>query len=124
MTLLDTNILLWLFMGDRRLSPDMQYKIEQDPTNYFVSIVSIWEIATKRVIGKLELTMDLPKAVEEAGFTSLFLSHAHIYQYEQLPLIHRDPFDRMLVAQALSEKVSMVSSDTFLSDYGVRIIAP
>src|SRR6266568_2946929 len=123
MILLDTNILLWLFMGDRRLSPDIQRKIELNPANYFVSIVSLWEIATKCVIGKLELTMDLPKAVEDAGFASLSLSHTHIYQYEQLPLIHRDPFDRMLVAQALSEKISMVSSDTFLSDYGVRIIA-
>lgn len=124
MILIDTNILLWLFIGDKRLSPDVQSKIEQDPTNYFVSIVSLWEIATKRAIGKLEINMDLPKAVEEAGFVILSLTNTNINKYEQLPLIHRDPFDRMLVAQALSEKISLVSSDEFLSDYGVKIISP
>ena len=122
MTLLDTNILLWLFMGDKRLSLDIQRKIEENPANYYVSIVTLWEIATKRAIGKLRLTMDMPKAVLDAGFSSLPIKNEHIYQYEALPLIHRDPFDRMLVAQALSEKLSMISGDKFLSDYGVRII--
>ncbi len=123
MILLDTNVLLWLFMGNEKLSPNIQHRIEEDPANYFVSIVSLWEIATKRVIGKLELRMDMPKAVYDAGFSKLSLEYAHIYQYEQLPLIHRDPFDRMLIAQALSENISMISGDEFLGDYGAKIIA-
>jgi len=121
MILLDTNILLWLFMGDKRLSLDMQRKIEENPANYYVSIVTLWEIATKRAIGKIELTMDMPKAVQDAGLSSLPLKNEHIYQYDVLPLIHRDPFDRMLVAQALSDNISMFSGDKFLADYGVRI---
>ena len=121
MILLDTNILLWLFMGDKRLSLDLQRRIEGDPASYYVSIVTLWEIATKRAIGKLELTVDMSKAVQDAGFSSLPLKNEHIYQYEVLPLIHRDPFDRMLVAQALSENISMISGDKFLADYGVRI---
>lgn len=123
MILLDTNVLLWLFMGDSRLSSGIHRKIEQNPSSYFVSIVSLWEVATKRAIGKLEFTMDLSQAVESAGFSSLSLNRAHIYKYEQLPLLHRDPFDRMLVAQALAEGSSMVSDDKILGDYGVTIVA-
>lgn len=121
MILLDTNILLWLFIGDKRLLLDIQRKIEENPANYYVSVVSLWEIATKRAIGKLELTMDMPKAVQDSGFSNLPLKNEHIYKYESLPLIHRDPFDRMLVAQAMSENISMISGDKFLADYGVKI---
>lgn len=122
MTLLDTNVLLWLFVGDKRLSTDVKDKIECNPENYFVSIISFWEISTKRAIGKLDVAMDIPDAVEESGFYSLSLLKSHIYKYELLPLLHRDPFDRMLVAQALSEKIPLLSSDLFLKEYGVRII--
>ena len=122
MILLDTNVLLWLFVGDKRLSTDVKDRIEHNPENYFVSIVSFWEIATKRAIGKLDVTMDLPEAVEKSGFYSLSLLKSHIYKYELLPLLYRDPFDRMLVAQALSERMPFLSSDLFLKDYGVKII--
>lgn len=122
MILLDTNVLLWLFVGDKRLSKDVKDKIERNSENYFVSIVSFWEIATKRTIGKLDVAMDIPEAVEKSGFYSLSLLKSHIYKYELLPLLHRDPFDRMLVAQALSEKIPFLSSDLFLKDYGIKII--
>jgi len=122
MILLDTNVLLWLFVGDKRLSKDVKDKIERNPENYFVSIVSFWEIATKRTIGKLDVAMDIAEAVEKSGFYSLSLLKSHIYKYELLPLLHRDPFDRMLVAQALSEKIPFLSSDLFLKDYGIKII--
>ncbi len=122
MILLDTNVLLWLFVGDKRLSIDVKDKIERNPENYFISIVSFWEIATKHAIGKLDVAMDIPEAVEKAGFYNLSLLKSHIYKYELLPLLHRDPFDRMLIAQALSERVSFLSSDLFLKDYGLRII--
>lgn len=122
MIVADTNVLLWLFMGDTRLSLRARGKIEQNPANYLVSIVSLWEIATKQSIGKLELAIDIHMAVEEAGFTALPLEPSHIRCYEALPLLHRDPFDRMLVAQALSEGVSLLTSDVFLKNYGVKII--
>ncbi len=122
MILLDTNVLLWLFVGDKRLSTGVKDKIECNPENYFVSIVSLWEIATKCAIGKLDIAMDIPEAVEKSGFYSLSLLKSHIYKYELLPLLHHDPFDRMLVAQALSERIPLLSSDLFLKDYGVRII--
>lgn len=122
MILLDTNVLLWLFMGDERLSAELKNSIEQDPTTYYVSLVTLWEIAIKRSIGKLEVAIDLPKAIKEAGFHFLSLTNEHIYTYEALPLLHRDPFDRMLVAQSLSESIVLATSDGFLKDYGIKII--
>jgi PIN domain nuclease of toxin-antitoxin system len=120
---LDTNVLLWLFIGDKRLSPAVKNKIEYAPANYFISIVTLWEIATKRAIGKLEVSMDIPRALEDAGFRNLQLTVEHVNQYDSLPLLHRDPFDRMLIAQALSENVSLLTGDRYLKEYGIKIVS-
>jgi PIN domain nuclease of toxin-antitoxin system len=122
MILLDTNVLLWLFIGDERLSTELKNNIEQDPSAYYVSIVTLWEIAIKQSIGKLKVAIDIPKAIQKDGFHILSLTIEHIYAYEILPLIHRDPFDRMLVAQALSESIVIATSDSLLIDYGIKII--
>ena len=121
MTLLDTNVLLWLFIGDTRLSPQLVRSIEKSPADYGVSIVSLWEVATKQAIGKLQLTIDLPQAIAAAGFVSLALTEPHVARYAGLPLLHRDPFDRMLVAQALTENWRLATADSILGTYGVAI---
>lgn len=122
MILLDTNVLLWFFAGDERLSTDARTAIEIDPGNYLVSTVSFWEIAIKRQIGKLITDLDMPQAVENAGFIILDITTAHIYSYESLPLLHRDPFDRMLVAQSKTEHIPLLSGDLKLKEYGIKVI--
>lgn len=122
MVLLDTNVLLWFFAGDERLSVDVRRSIENDPGNYVVSVVSFWEIAIKRQIGKLTTDLDVPQVVKDAGFITLDIATAHIYGYESLPLIHRDPFDRMLVAQSKIERVPLLSGDLKLKEYEIKVI--
>ena len=122
MVLLDTNVLLWFFAGDERLSVHIRESIENDPGNYLVSTVSFWEIAIKRQIGKLTTDLDVPQAVKDAGFITLDTSTAHIYTYESLPLVHRDPFDRMLVAQSKTERIPLLSGDLKLKEYEIKVI--
>jgi PIN domain nuclease of toxin-antitoxin system len=122
MVLLDTNVLLWFLAGDERLSARVRESIENDPGNYLVSTVSFWEIAIKRQIGKLTTDLDMPQTVEEAGFIILDIVTAHIYEYESLPLIHRDPFDRMLVAQSKSERLQLLTGDLKLKEYDIKMV--
>jgi PIN domain nuclease of toxin-antitoxin system len=122
MVLLDTNVLLWFFVGDERLSVGVRKSIENDPGNYLVSTVSFWEIAIKRQIGKLVTDLDMPQTVKDAGFITLDIVTAHIYEYESLPLIHRDPFDRMLVAQSKTERLPLLTGDLKLKDYDIKVI--
>ena len=105
MILLDTNVLLWFFAGDERLSTDARTAIEIDPGNYLVSTVSFWEIAIKRQIGKLITDLDMPQAVENAGFIILDITTAHIYSYESLPLLHRGI--HLIVCWSLSQKLNI-----------------
>jgi PIN domain nuclease of toxin-antitoxin system len=123
MVLLDTNVLLWFFAGGEQLSPAMRKAIEEDPGNYLVSTISFWEIAIKRQIGKLRIDVDIPQAVGAAGFGNLDITTAHIYTYEDLPLVHRDPFDRMLVAQSRTESIPLLSGDLKLREYDIKVIS-
>ena len=123
MVLLDTNVLLWFFAGEERLSPVVRKAIEEDPGNYLVSTISFWEIAIKRQIGKLRIDLDVPQAVRAAGFGNLDMTTAHIYTYEDLPLIHRDPFDRILVAQSKTESIPLLSGDLKLKEYKIKVIS-
>ena len=119
--LLDTNALLWLLAGDRRLSERARRKIES-ASEITISEVSLWEISTKISIGKLKPIPTLLDTVRDLGFRRLNISNAALGIYESLPFIHRDPFDRMLVAQALSEDMHVLTSDDLLKDYGVKLI--
>lgn len=121
MVLLDTNALLWFFVGDERLSTEARHFIEGDPGNYFVSTVSLWEVAIKRQIGKLTTDLDMPQAVKDSGFLMLGITTAHIYEYEALPLIHRDPFDRMLVSQSRAEHLSLLTGGLKLKEYDIKV---
>lgn len=122
MILLDTNVLLWFFAGDEKLSTSARESIESDPGNFLISIASFWEIAIKRQIGKLEMDLDMPQTVKDAGFMTLDIVAAHTYSYETLPLIHRDPFDRMLVAQSKVERIPLLSGDPILKKYDIKVI--
>jgi PIN domain nuclease of toxin-antitoxin system len=121
--LLDTQIVLWALGGHRRLPREARRLI--DRSEVFVSAASIWEMAIKSSIGKLDAD---PTAVNEAlapsGFESLAVSGAHAAHVARLPPHHRDPFDRLLLAQSALEALVFVTTDTQLAPYGglVRIV--
>ena len=122
--LLDTHILLWWLMDDRRLPKDAE-QIIKDPDNaIFVSAASIWEVAIKAALGQIEADpLAIQSAIEPSGFTELPITGKHAAQVAKLPSHHRDPFDRMLVAQSLAEPMRLLTSDTLLAKYGDMVLA-
>jgi len=120
--LLDTSITLWTLAGDRRLSKSARNVIES-ATEVLVSAVTIWEISVKTALGKLEADLDdLLAEMNSVGFRHLALTWEHARRVRDLPPHHRDPFDRMLVAQAMSEPVLLLTSDSFLARYGDLVL--
>jgi PIN domain nuclease of toxin-antitoxin system len=121
--LLDTHILLWWLMDDPRLSGRAR-ELVSDPVNMiFVSSVSAWEVAIQQSLGGLTIEASLGAAVQEEGFTQLPISFAHAEEILSLPPIYKDPFDRMLVAQARVEALQLLTSDQRLLQYPVHIIS-
>lgn len=124
--LLDTHAVLWLFAESPVLT-DKVKKIYLDKDNrLFISAASYWEIAIKKSLGKLVLKdnwhSELKKWIEENSLPWLPISAEHCYRVSLLPLHHRDPFDRMLVSQALAEEMTLLTRDQNLKDYGVECI--
>jgi PIN domain nuclease of toxin-antitoxin system len=118
--LVDTHALLWWLTDDPGLSATARDALA-DPTNDVrVSTASLWEIAVKRALGKLTAPGDLPDQIEAAGFAWLSIHAEHAWKVRDLPGHHRDPFDRLLVAQALVEGMPVVSADTRFGAYGVE----
>ena len=118
--LLDTHTLLWFISGDERTSQNARNIIESDSTKLFVSIASLWEIAIKINIGKLDLHIPFKKLQKEVlnnNFTILPIEFTHTVQLSKLESIHRDPFDRILISQALVENFTIISKDTTFSAY-------
>ncbi len=118
--LLDTHALLWALATPARL-PARTASAIRDPANaVFVSAASTWEIAIKVALGKLSADLDeIVRTSIEVGFEELPVTLAHARRLRELPARHRDPFDRMLVAQALEEGLTVVTRDVVLRDYGV-----
>ena len=120
--LLDTHILLHALTEPERLARKRSESIESPANAVFVSAVSIAEIAIKVSIGKLHIDVDLLSAVEDAGFEWLDFSPREALQLAELPLHHRDPFDRMLVVQSQANDLALVTDDSKLADYDCRIL--
>lgn len=122
--LLDTNALLWWLADDRaRLGTLARDRIAQPQTVVFVSAISAAEIAIKQSIGKLRVPGDVAEQIEASGFVELPLLIRHAQALVMLPLHHRDPFDRLLVAQAVVERLTVVTGDEALAAYDVPILA-
>ena len=124
--LIDTHIFLWLNDGPEKLS-ERALESCSDPSNLlYLSLVSLWEIQIKCQLGKLTTSVSWQRMVEtqkeDNGLQILSLQEAHITQLESLILHHRDPFDRMLIAQARSEEMLLVSKDGAFNDYEVDVI--
>lgn len=124
--LLDTHTLLWWLDGDERLSSAARKWIAETEHIVLVSAASAWEIATKVRIGKLpgaaEVAERYHDCLAEQGFTPLSISTDHALRAGSLPGLHRDPFDRMLIAQAQAENIPLISNETLFDHYGIRRI--
>jgi len=124
--LLDTHALLWWLFDDPRLSSIARQAIAEPTAQVFVSSASAWEIVTKHRLGKLPEAGDVPEGltahIREARFTALPVSVEHAVGAGRLPGPHKDPFDRMLIAQAAIEKLPVVTNDPIFPDYGARVI--
>lgn len=121
--LLDTHTFIWFFNGDKLLSKKARTKIEDLKSKKFVSIVSIWEVAIKIGLKKLYFdggTNEVAELIEQNGFQLIPISIAHTNQFEILPFIHRDPFDRMLVAQAMIERMTIITVDDNIQKYEIK----
>lgn len=122
--LLDTHTFLWFIDDDRRLSPAAAAQIEHPDARVRVSVVSAWEIAIKLSTGKLTLDRPLvqlwPESLAENDFEVLDVTSEHVMALAPLPLHHRDPFDRLLIAQAIAENLEIVSADSAFNAYPVR----
>ena len=122
--LLDTHLLLWAVAEPRKLPPGARKRIEE--ADIFVSAASLWEVSIKAALGKLAADpAELLAEIEPAGFTLLPITGEHAAAVAKLPAVHADPFDRMLVAQAKTEPLLLLTNDAVLAGYGdcVELVA-
>ncbi len=123
--LLDTHAFLWWLFGDRKLSTRAQMAVaDAGEDDVFVSAASVWEIATKFRLGKLviaePIANDIEKSVTSQNFLGLPVTLLHAQTAGSLPGPHADPFDRMLIAQAMLEELTLISNETLFDAYGVK----
>lgn len=125
--LLDTNALLWCLGGQSRLGAEARRRITDPGNDVWVSAASAWEIAIKAALGRLDLDGRprdiLPREIDRAGFAPLPITIDHALAVGGLPRHHSDPFDRVLIAQAIVEGLTIVTSDRAFADYQVPILA-
>lgn len=124
--LLDTHAFLWWHGNRNMLSPKV-LSLCEDGTNYlYLSLASVWEVQIKVQLGKLTLANPLNKIIEreqlENAIKLLPIQPAHIYELENLPAHHRDPFDRILIAQAQTEDLTLLTQDALITQYAIRTL--
>lgn len=123
--LLDTHVFLWLLSRPERIHPDLLAVVRDGETNLLLSAASAWEIAVKWALGHLSLPEPpaeyVPDRMRRLNVMGLAVSHAHSLHTSTLPAHHRDPFDRLLVAQAQLESLTIVTADRALSAYDVSV---
>ena len=123
--LLDTHVALWALSSPTMLAPSVRAAIEDPANTVLVSSASVWEVAIKQAAGKLDAPSGFGEACASLGFEPLEISFAHAAAAGALPMHHADPFDRMLIAQAINEHLELVSRDRVFGQYeGLRVVAP
>ena len=126
--LLDTQVWLWMLMSPDRLSAQGRDLVEDPSNQLLLSAASTWEIAIKASLGKLELPdppeVAIPEMIESSQVTPLPILLPHTLRVAALPRHHRDPFDRLLIAQAQLEEVPILSADALLAAYDVEVLQP
>ena len=120
--LLDTHVLIWVLENNSQLSSNARDAIIDGNNIVFVSAVSAWEISIKKAMGKLKAPDNLDEETRLHRFTQLNISFEHAQLAGKLPDIHKDPFDRMLIAQAMTEKLTLVTRDRWIAEYRVSLL--
>ncbi|MCT7979902.1 type II toxin-antitoxin system VapC family toxin [Laspinema olomoucense] len=124
--LLDTHTFIWFVMGDPRIPPDLQDIIADENNQKLLSKASVWEVAIKQRIGKLNFARPFRDVIEQQlaanGIDLLDISLAHIEVVASLPRHHRDPFDRLIIAQGIVENIPIISADTIFDAYPIQRI--
>jgi PIN domain nuclease of toxin-antitoxin system len=118
--LLDTHLLLWSASDDSKLPSQARALIEDPETELYFSVVSLWEIVIKNALGRDDFQVDarvLRRELIDAGYLELEIKGRHALEVDQLPLIHHDPFDRLLIAQAISEGIFLMTHDRAIAQY-------
>lgn len=118
--LLDTHIVLWWLADDATLDPAVKSRLDVE-AEVFVSSATVWEVGIKQALGKLAGDQDLAERVRDSGFAILPITADDAIAAAKLPLHHRDPFDRMLIAQAAGERLTVMTRDRQFAAYGVPI---
>jgi len=120
--LLDTQVVIWSLAADRRLKATARRAIEDGSNRVWVSAASAWEIEIKTALGKLQVPADLLAQMRAVNFDELAIRIEHALYLRRLPPLHRDPFDRIIVSQALCEGLTLVTTDPIMRSYPVRSI--
>ena len=120
--LLDSHTLVWWRAGSARLSAAARDAIIDPANELLISIAALWELTIKISSGKLVLSADLETTVREEGVLVLPVDFAHLARLGTLPRLHRDPFDRMMIAQALAEGIPVATVDRRFGAYGVQVV--
>lgn len=122
--LLDTHSLIWFIGGDVQLSSNARQLIDDEENELFISVASLWEMAIKFSIGKLNLGLPFetlfPEQLENNSIGILGITVEHLKAVCNLPFHHRDPFDRLIIVQSQVEKLPIISTDTIFDSYGVK----
>ncbi len=124
--LIDTCVFLWMRMAPDRLAPDVREILVDKANDVLFSAVSSWEIAVKHAVGRLELpeppSVFVPERIASSELTPIPVEHSHALRVASLPLHHRDPFDRLLIAQAAEMQVPVVTDDHSFEPYEIDVI--
>lgn len=121
--LLDTQAFIWFVENDKQLPAKISKIIENSENSILISIASLWEMTIKMSLDKLQLSCIIDQMIEKLydnGFEILPIDPVHIIKLSTLSYIHRDPFDRIIISQGLSEQITIISSDKVFDDYGVK----
>jgi PIN domain nuclease of toxin-antitoxin system len=119
--LLGTHVVLWWLADDPELPDDIKARLDHEP-DVHVSAATLWEVSIKQALGKIVAPADLPERIRDSGFRELPVGFSHAMAAGRLPPIHSDPFDRMLVAQARCEGLTLVTRDRHCQQYDVTIL--
>ena len=122
--LLDTHVILWWLNGGENLKSSVRDLLSDVGNQIYFSAASVWEISIKKRLGKLDVPENVLELIDESGFDELAISSFHAFEAGALLTEHKDPFDRMLIAQAQAEGLILITHDTLIYKYGIRCLDP
>lgn len=117
--LIDTQIFIWLMESNKRLASKHVALLKNPKINIYISIASVWEMVIKQSLGRLKIPVDLEGDIQKTGFRVLPIEIPHVLGLKNLPNFHKDPFDRMIIAQAKKERLILITSDEEIAKYKV-----